>query len=134
MARIKNHNENHVANDHNLRDIPKEKRARGGKREGAGRKPDAFKAMCNRLINLPVFEKWAESVLRGEDVEPHVTDGIVTMAPASVNSRTYLWKTLAEYGQGKPVSMIEMPDGQQIAGAAVIILPSRESGEPGRVK
>lgn len=123
-----------MANDHNLRKIPKEKAGRGGRREGAGRKPDAFKAMCDDLINMPEFKLWAQKVFRGEDVEPHMSDGGVVMAPASVSSRTYLWKTLAEYARGKPVSMVEMPDGANVAGAAVLILPAQNSGEAGRIK
>jgi hypothetical protein len=122
-------------NNQNLKPIKKGD-ARGGKREGAGRKPDAFKARCDECVDSSDWWEWVKSVFKGEDVEPHTTKEGVVFTPAGVSSRTYLWEKLAGYAKGKPVSMLELKDedGKPVRMMGVVILPSDDSGKAGEVK
>lgn len=79
---------------------------KGGRREGAGRPPDEFKAKCQRLASSPKFFAWAEKVFNGEGVNPKTTiDGRVVLIEASPGDKIYLWEKLAAYGFGKPVEI-----------------------------
>lgn len=84
----------------------------GGKREGSGRKTDFFKKQCDKLVQSKTFFKFAADTFSGKAVEPHVIrDGFkyrIILTPAGVSSRTYLWKTLAEYSKGKPATVLEL--------------------------
>lgn len=97
-------------NNQNLKPLQKgEKIGRGGKREGAGRKPDAFKQKCAELAENPKFFEWAKTVLEGDYQETKVTkEGAVINIPVSVYDRKELWKDLAAYGFGKPVQTTEL--------------------------
>lgn len=101
----------------------------GGKREGAGRKPDEFKAKCAELASNAKFLRWAEDVLTGEKVEFAVDKlGAVVPIPADVNQRTYLWEKLAAYGYGKPAQAINLGGNVRIGFLDLIGKAERERG------
>jgi hypothetical protein len=81
---------------------------RGGRRKGAGRKPDEFKAECARLASKKEFFAWAESVFDGEMVVPRMTKEGVVRTEADVHERGYLWEKLAAYGYNKPPQAVEV--------------------------
>lgn len=103
---------------------------RGSPRPRAGRKTDYFKSECDRLVSSPYFFDWASDVFAGKDVEPHFFEGKIFFMPASVSSRVYLWKELAGYARGKPVSILEMKNetGQTVI-PSVVFLPATEFRE-----
>jgi hypothetical protein len=105
------------------------KHGHGGARRGAGRKPDEFKAKCDALVESKEFFEWAAQVFAGGCVDPHVgKDGVVTMVPANVGGRTYLWKTLAEYAKGKPAQAVKIADGQKVGFLALVQSAEQERG------
>lgn len=72
--------------------------ATGGKREGAGRKPDKFKLVMQNIADSPKFEKW----LRG------IVDGDIPVDP---ETRLKAWREAKDSGYGKPMQALEMPEG-----------------------
>lgn len=81
---------------------------RGGKRKGAGRKPDAFKEECSRLCSSDQFFKWAKRVIDGDCIVPRTLKDDVIHTEANVTEMVYLWEKLSAYGYGKPMQGIEM--------------------------
>ena len=93
---------------------------RGGKREGAGGKPDLFKAKCRNVIDTPAFWKWAKRVFEGDKVVPHATKDGVEYTEADVHERVHLWEKLAGYGFGKPSQEINF--GEETAGNFISVI------------
>ena len=90
---------------------------RGGKREGAGRKLDAFKERCRNVVDKPSFWKWAEDVFDGKDVNTKLDkEGCKIKLPADVSERVYLWEKLAAYAYDKPAQAMQVTgkDGEPI--------------------
>lgn len=80
------------------------KPARGGKRKGAGRKPDWLKAKCANLIDRHKLIHFIVAVANGTETEPHVTkDGEVIECAASIHDRLRAVDMLLDRGYGKPM-------------------------------
>lgn len=82
--------------------------APGGKREGAGRKPDWFKAWVDRILHDPKKRKRLEKILDdAEDAETLVTPQGVEV-PTRARADTYLraLEWVANYAKGKPVQTV----------------------------
>lgn len=70
------------------------KLAKGGKREGSGRKPDAFKEAMQTIADSPKFIAWLKGVIDG-DIE------------ADPETRIKAWREARDSGYGKPMQAIE---------------------------
>lgn len=88
---------------------------RGGRREGAGRKPSEFIAKCKNLSEDPNFFKWVKRVFAGEDTEIKIIDKVRVSVPATATEKTYLWEKISAYGQGKPSQSVNLTAGGGIA-------------------
>lgn len=79
----------------------------GGKRKGAGRKPDWFKEKCRKIATSDKVLKFLQSVVEGEPIEEKRTllpsgQTIKVMESASVDARVKAWNALMDRGFGKP--------------------------------
>lgn len=81
----------------------------GGKRKGAGRKPDWLKAKCQALIDKHKLLDLVANVAAGKEQEPYVDkDGQVTMVPVSWMHRLKAFDLLMERGFGKAVQAVDL--------------------------
>lgn len=90
----------------------------GGKREGAGRKPDWFKEKCAALASHEDVLDFLGRVVRGDPIEEKVlnkgsTNPISVMVSASVDSRIHAWEKLCDRGFGKPTQELALPQGNK---------------------
>lgn len=84
-------------------------RTNGGKREGAGRKPDWLKAKCAELIDRKKLLDYVARVAAGEETESRMTkDGDLFDVPCSTHDRLHAFELLMERGFGKPVQGVEL--------------------------
>lgn len=106
---------------------------RGGYREGAGAKPDWFKARCRELACSRAFFKFANRVFEGDPIEPRLTKTGVIFTEASTHDKVYLWEKLAGYGFGKPISVEPMSVEKSVenATAALAILKLMQEAQNG---
>ncbi len=111
------------------------KLAKGGRREGAGRKPDKFKKKLQKIVTSAKALKFLVDAINGEHVEPRVTQTGVIYVPASPHVRHAIWESLHDRGFGKPVDVLQMQDkdGKTSALPAVVFLPSQQVREGVRV-
>lgn len=84
----------------------------GGKRPGAGRKPDWFKKKCQKIATSDKVLKFLQSVVEGEPIEAKqkvLRNGEVKTVweSASVESRVKAWTALMDRGFGKPEQPVE---------------------------
>lgn len=87
--------------------------AAGGKRKGAGRKPDWFKAKCQEIGTSDNALKFLQSVINGDAVEEKkifVEGGspVTVWESASVDARVRAWNSVMDRGFGKPVQAMEL--------------------------
>lgn len=88
---------------------------RGGRREGAGRKTNAFKDKCAALANSPKFFAWAKGVIDGTISDFRVDKlGIIRRVPVTVYDRKELWKDVAAYGHGKPDQIVSLSNSEGV--------------------
>lgn len=102
-----------MSNQRNLRPIPPEKRGKGGKRKGAGRKPDWFKAKMVEIGTSQKAIKFLQSVINGEPVEEKKIlvigqEPITVWESASVDARVRAWNAVMDRGLGKPSQALEV--------------------------
>lgn len=84
------------------------KPARGGKREGSGRKPDWLKTKCADLVDRNKLLEFVASVANGKETEVHYDKlGNAFDAACSIKDRLHAVELLLERGYGKPVQGIE---------------------------
>ena len=112
----------------------------GGKRNGAGRKPDWFKEKCASILERKKLIDFVGRVASGEETEQKVVvvrDGNeahteVEEVRASIHDRLYAFEMLANWGVGKPAQTMALtnPDGT----ALVMQVPFRDQGQAGQVK
>lgn len=95
--------------------------AAGGKRQGAGRKPDWFKQKCQEIGTNAKALKFLESVINGDPVEEKklLTAGakpIKVWESASVDARVRAWTAVMDRGFGKPPQAVELggKDGEPL--------------------
>lgn len=83
--------------------------APGGKREGAGRKPDWFKAWVSKMLKDPKKRKRLEKILDDADDAETIVNPMGVKVPMRAKADTYLraLEWVANYDQGKPVQRVE---------------------------
>lgn len=99
------------------------KQAHGGKRNGAGRKPDEFKAIMAQLSSNDETIEYFKKVLdRADDSDEFLVLQTGVQVPIKVDADTWLkfWKEAAAYGQGKPSQPIE--HSGEIGGSRVLFV------------
>lgn len=80
---------------------PPPPRTNGGKREGAGRKPDWLKLRCQKLIDRHKLLDYLARVAAGKETEQRSTkDGAVTVE-VSAHDRLHALEMLLDRGFGK---------------------------------
>lgn len=107
---------------------------KGGARIGAGRKPDKFKKWLKNLVNDPKSQARLKKILQdAEDADEKITDQGVCV-PTRAKADTYLraLELAWQYDRGKPVSVLETPDGSVVA-PVVVVLPAQTKGKVGQV-
>lgn len=102
----------------------------GGKREGAGRKPDWLKTKCASLVDKHKLLEYLARVAAGEETEQRVVvvrEGNsahteIEEVKCSPHDRMHAIEMLLERGYGKPVQGVEVggKDGAPIAFDVVI--------------
>jgi hypothetical protein len=86
---------------------PPKTRPHGGKREGAGRKPDWLKEKCKKLIDRKKLLDYLARVAAGEETEERATKyGAVTVA-VSAHDRMHAIELLMDRGFGKALQAVE---------------------------
>lgn len=102
---------------------------RGGRREGAGRKPNAFRLKCRELANSEKYFEWAKGVIDGTILDQKMTkDGYVVELAVSVGDRKELWKDIAAYGEGKPIQGVEVSGNMRVGFLDLIGRAEKERG------
>lgn len=86
------------------------KPARGGAREGAGRKPDWLKQKCAGLVDRKKLLEYVANVANGDEVERYFDKvlGRTIEIPCSTKDRLHAVELLLERGYGKPVQGVEV--------------------------
>ncbi len=109
---------------------PDARRGRGGRRPGAGRKPDKFKAKLRQIASSPAALKFLQDAIEGKEVDVRVVDKCQVQGPAPAATRAAIWESVHDRGFGKPVSLLEMKDedGRTVL-PAVVMLPARAPRE-----
>ncbi len=102
-----------------------ERRAKGGKREGAGRPSDWLRQACQKHTdNILGF---LHQVALGQDVEQVITeDGETVRVPAPVKERIKASEAILDRGYGKASQPVELNNAD---GTEFSILPTRALGE-----
>lgn len=104
---------------------------RGGKRKGAGRPPDYIRERLKDIAHHPKAMKFLERAVFGENEDVRLNSkGEVVKMPPSAIVRAQIWESVHDRGYGKPVSVMELPDGADVAGF-VVLLPTKEVGKKG---
>lgn len=100
------------------------KRANGGYRPGAGRKPDWFKAECRKLATSKKTLAFLKSVVEGDPVEEKKVfegqEAVTVLVSASVDARIRAWNSLMDRGFGKPEQTVEHT-GDAFTGCSLVI-------------
>lgn len=112
------------------------KLSKGGARPGAGRKTDAFKAQMAKIASSKAAINFIEGAIKGKDVDEFLVlqTGVQVPVKADGSLKLKCIEFAAHYGYGKPVSVIEMPDGSDAGSGIVIMLPGQNRGEAGGVE
>jgi len=86
---------------------PDPRRAKGGAREGAGRKPDWFKEKMQELATTVTAVKFLQDCIEGEAVDEFITaQGECIPHRAKADTRVRAWEAVADRGFGKPTQAI----------------------------
>lgn len=91
----------------------------GGKRDGAGRKPNWLKERCQEIVERDKILEFLASVANGADVEQAVGgEGEVIRVPAAVRDRIKAAELLLDRGFGKAPQSMEVTgaDGDPLSG------------------
>lgn len=82
------------------------KHAPGGRREGAGCKPEWFKAKCREICGSKKAMQFMTDVVEGKAIEEKTlfSDGTETIAHVTPNAATRIkaWESLRDTGHGRP--------------------------------
>lgn len=105
---------------------------KGGPRKGSGRPPNFIRERLKDIANHPKALKFLEDAILGEAVDAKIHEGQVIKGPAGAQVRAAIWESVHDRGFGKPVSVLELPDGSKAVGFPVIILPAKEGGKKGK--
>lgn len=90
--------------------------APGGKRNGAGRKPDWLIAQCQEIVEDSKLLEFLASVVKGEDVEQAVGDqGETIRIPPAVRDRLRAAEMLLDRAYGKAGQPIELNIQSELA-------------------
>lgn len=103
--------------------------APGGRRPNAGRKPDWFKRKLRALASSKEALKFLEDAIKGKKIDVRVDkDGDVISVSPTVSARAEVWEKVHDRGYGKPVSLLEMQDGEgnAVMPAVVMLPPQRK--------
>lgn len=92
------------------------KRANGGRREGAGRKPDWLKLTCQKILDKDKLLQYLAGVAAGREIEQQVVvvrDGRdshteVVDVRCSTKDRLRALEMILERGWGKPAQPVEL--------------------------
>lgn len=99
--------------------------ASGGKREGAGRKPDAFKRWMKNLVHSPKARARFRKIIEDGNAEISLTPlGGIVRHPAKADTYLRALELGWHYAEGKPVSRIELPGNG--SGRLVFVFPSED--------
>lgn len=85
----------------------------GGKREGAGRKPDWLKEKCRKLVDRKKLLEYVARVAAGEETErvvirlPGNGGSDVEEVPCSTKDRLHAFELLMDRGFGKAIQAVE---------------------------
>lgn len=110
-----------------------DRRAHGGAREGAGRKPNWFKQRCREIIEESDGLQFMGDVLSGKDRKPFVTmSGEKGFGPCSPFERMAAMEKLKEWGYGKTPLPLRATD-EEGKPQGLIILPAQNMGRAGVV-
>lgn len=97
-------------------------RTHGGKREGAGRKPDWLKTKCAGLVDRNKLLEFVARVASGEETQTVVIksgpqNSSTEEIPCDTKDRLHAVEMLLERGYGKPAQALEMsgPGGGPIS-------------------
>ena len=104
----------------------------GGKRKGAGRKPDLFRRRCAEFSNSATWWKFVREVFANEPIDPKMVGRETVLVRASVTDKTHLWEKIAAYGFDRPAMRIADADGGNLS--CGVILAPQTKGEAGGVE
>jgi hypothetical protein len=91
-----------------LKKGPDPRRAKGGKRPGAGRPPNWFKARMQEIASKKESCQFLEDCIDGKSVDRIVTPtGRVLRVPATANVRVSAWEAARDTGFGRPTQEVE---------------------------
>lgn len=109
------------------------KLAKGGKREGAGRKPDWLREKCQNIVSdKKIIERLAQ-IAAGELVDTTTTiDGRLIPVPAPMAAQVKAAAELLDRGFGKSVQTIA-GDPERPLISSVALLPLQSKGESGGI-
>ena len=106
---------------------------KGGKRKGSGRKPNWFKEECLKRLRRPQVLGFIDKVIDGAAVDPHVTKEGIVRTEARPEARLDAIEFLRDTGMGKPASVLDVGNGEQLF-LGVVAIPPKDLGEKGEVK
>lgn len=102
------------------------KRAKGGYRVGAGRKPDKYKAKLRAIASDPEALKFIEEAIKGKDVDVRVIKDEIVMAPPPASTRHAIWESVHDRGYGKPANVLDLDsleEGMMVV-SPIVLLPA----------
>jgi hypothetical protein len=95
--------------------------ARGGRRPGAGRKPDWLKVECQKIIEREKLIQFLGDVAAGRVMDNKVNNGVVIKVPASLADRRACAVELLDRGFGKAIQTVA---GDSESPPALLVFPN----------
>lgn len=104
------------------------RRGKGGKRKGAGAKPNWFKAKMAEIASRPASIQFLEDCVDGKPIDRTLVFGKVIKVPPPANVRLQAWAETADRGFGKPTPMLPMDALEGINLVALVRQAEEERG------
>lgn len=112
--------------------------AKGGSREGAGRKTDEFRKKMQALSDSPAAWKFRKDVIEGNPIEERTIIDLVTgkeiktLVTPSIENRRKMLADIDDRAHGQPVQMVDTPD-DSVIGRMLLVRAGKFAKKPAGV-